>query len=214
MKTDIAIVGLAVGVVGLLVALILRARWARPLGALLLAGAVVAEIMALQSHTGARAAGGDGPKLTPIPTGLPTTTKPSSSPTPTASASVVFHPHLLSQIHPGVEPIFKAVTVNKEFVRLVNAGTLPRHITGWTLSNGTVTYTFPDVIIPPHESILVRSGPGTNSTTVLHWNLSSYVWPRLGGHVFLRDGQGRLINQCIYHISQEQIDAGHPSASC
>lgn len=211
MKSEMALIGLVVGVVGLLVALAIRARWARPLGALLLAVAVAAEIVAVQAHTGARAEDGIKP-TTPIPTVVVTT--PSSQPTSTTTPTFVILPKLLTQVHPGVEPIVKTITVNKEFVRLLNAGTVPKHVNGWKLSNGTLIYTFPDVTIPPHGSIVVRSGVGTNTATVLHWNRTSYVWPRNGGHITLRDGQGRLIDQCTYRISDAQIQAGDASASC
>src|SRR5580765_6018857 len=105
MKSEMAVIGMVVGVAGLLVALVIRARWARPLGAFLLPVAVAAEILAGQAHTGARAEDGIKP-TTPIPTAVVTT--PSSQPTSSTTPTFVILPQLLAQVHPGVEPILKA----------------------------------------------------------------------------------------------------------
>ena len=111
----------------------------------------------------------------------------------------------------------KVGTVNKEFVRLTNVGTKTYNLGGWRLSNGTTTFVFPPLSFSPQTSILVRTGSGTNttptaspnSTTTLHWNLTSYVWSHPRGRIYLRDAQGKLINVCAYAVAQ-----GEASASC
>jgi hypothetical protein len=209
---SLAIAGLAVGVVGVLIALAIRTRWARPVGAVLLALAVMAEVAAVQAGPSSRAGTGGRSSPASFPTGLattgtplaPTTIKPVTIPPP--------RPQLLSQIHPGVLAITKLIVVNKEFVRLTNNGTAPAPLAGWVLSNGTFTYTFPvGTVIPPHESLLVRSGPGINSTTTIHLNLTHYIWPKVTGTATLKDAHGVVVQTCHYLRDVAHQD---PSATC
>jgi hypothetical protein len=217
MKNGMAIVGLAMGVVGLIVALAVRQRWARPVGAVLIAIAVVAEIAAVQAHGGGAAADGGGAKLTPIATATTPSSLPTAQPTSSPTGTFVISPRLLSQVHPGIEPITKVGTLNKEFVRLTNNGTKSYSLGGWRLSNGRITFVFPPVTLAPHSSLVVKTGsgtnttgsPGSNTTTILHWNLTSYVWPHQGGTIYLRNPQGKVINVCQYAVAK-----GQTSASC
>jgi hypothetical protein len=211
---SLALVGLAIGVIGVLVAVLIRARWARPVGAILLAVAVLAEVAAVQAGPSHSANGGDGggQRATLPPTFLSGSTNPPVSPSsgrpPTLPPST---PHLISSIHPGQAPITKTNVVNKEFVRLTNNGTAPVHIGGWVLTNGSFIYTFPvGLTIAPHDSLVVRSGPGTNVAGTVHLNQSHYVWPHTGGHVILKNGAGALQQMCTYPA----VSQSNPSASC
>jgi hypothetical protein len=209
-KGSIAIVGLVVGIVGLLLAMAVRRRWARPLGAFLLIIGVAAQVVALQSRSPSSAQGGRTVVSLP-PTGgdLPTTGPQSLPPETLPSFSVPpTRPHLLSQIHPGTEPITKPFVVNKEFVRLANTGSDPIALGGWHLSNGSISYTFPTFTLPPHHSIVLRTGIGTNNATTLHWNLSHYAWPK-AGNASLVDAHGAVVQRCPYHLIGTD-----PSASC
>lgn len=214
---SLALVGLAVGVIGVLMAVLIRARWARPVGAILLAVAVLAEVAAVQAGPSHSAGddGGGGQRATLPPTfatGLPGSSSapvtPSTGKPPTLPPVL---PHLLSQIHPGLAPITKLVVVNKEFIRLTNNGLQDAHIGGWVLSNGSFAFTFPVGTVVPHgESLVVRTGAGTNVSGTIHMNQTHYVWPHDGGRAILKDGTGRLIQTCSYGA----VNTDNPAASC
>jgi len=210
---SLAVVGIAIGLAGVALALLVRMRWARPAGALLLAVAVLAEVAAVQARPAQPGSGkgSSNPILQTQPGGavLPTTGIPSPSGTFVIPPPV---PHLLSQIHPGLAPITKLIVLNKEFVRLTNTGTQDAHIGGWVLSNGSFTYTFPVGMIVPHGgSLIVRTGPGTNITGTIHLNLTHYIWPKVVGVAILKNAQGKVVQTCHYRRDVEHQD---PSASC
>jgi hypothetical protein len=205
-----SIAGLVIGAAGGLVALLVRRRWARSLGLGLLAVAVVLEIVGVQMPDRSSASGG-GPRRTTVPPPVltvpseePSSTQPSSAPLP----SLNIRPALLSHVHPGTKPIVKRVTVNKEFVRLFNHATHPIYLGGWHLTNGTVTFTFPGVTLPAGKSLDVRTGPGTDSFDVLHWNLTYYVWHHPSGTIVLRNAKGVLVDTCTYHMLSGETSAG------
>ncbi len=207
----IAILGLIMGAAGALVSMVVHQRWARPVGVGLLALAVFAEVLALQTRNGSAASDG-APALTTVPPTFlspppasSSSGRPSSNPLP----SLNIQPKLLAQVHPGYLPILKPVVANREFVRISNHANHPIYLGGWHLSNGSVIYTFPGVTLPAGESLIVRTGPGTNAPGTLHWNLSSYVWHSPTGRITLRNAKGALVDTCIYHVL-----AGQHSAAC
>jgi Lamin Tail Domain len=209
---SLALVGLAIGAVGVLMAVLIKARWARPVGAILLAVAVLAEVAAVQagpSHS-ANGGGGGGQRAT-----LPPSFGAGSSVPVTPSGGLVTlppaRPHLLSQVHPGLLPITKAIILNKEFIRLFNSGTNDAHIGGWVLSNGSFSYTFPVGTVVLHgQSLVVRTGTGTNVPGTIHLNQTHYIWPHDGGHAILKDGSGKVLQTCTYAA----VSTDNPSASC
>jgi hypothetical protein len=210
----LALVGLAIGAIGVLTAVLIRARWARPVGAILLAVAVLAEVAAVQagpSHSANGGAGG-GERATLPPTFLSGSTNPPlSSPSGKPPVLPPVLPHLLSQIHPGLLAITKPIVVNKEFVRLTNNGTQDAHIGGWVLSNGSFSFTFPVGTVVPHgQSVVVRTGTGTNGNGTIHLNQTHYIWPKAGGHAILKDGTGKVVQTCTYGV----VTTDNPSASC
>ena len=207
----IAILGLIVGAAGALMAVVIHQRWARQLGVGLLALAVFVEVLALQAGDGSAASGG-GPTLRTVPPSLfspPPSSSSSGQPSSNPLPSLNIQPALLAQVHPGYLPILKPVVANREFVRLSNHASHPIYMGGWHLSNGSVTYTFPGVTIPPGESLIVRTGPGTNVPGTLHWNLSSYVWHSPTGRITLRNAKGTLVDTCNY-----RVPAGEHAAGC
>jgi hypothetical protein len=207
---SLALVGLAVGVVGVLLAIAVRARWARPVGATLLVLAVLAEVAAVQARSPESGAGPTTPPVLqtlpnhPSTPGIPSSGRPFTVP-PAA-------PQLLSQIHPGLLPITKAVVVNKEFIRLTNTGSQPAHIGGWVLSNGSYAYTFPvGLVVASGDSLVVRSGVGTNVPGTIHLNLTHYIWPKDAGTAILKNGAGNVVQTCRY---KRDVAHDDPSASC
>src|SRR5437660_2003423 len=180
----IAVAGLLVGLAGVGLAVAVRERWGRPLGALLLAAAVVAEVFAVSARSPSSAAGGGGPTVGVQIGGSapPASSQPSHSPGNLPSIPIL--PHLLAGVHPGWQAVVRASGVNHEFVKLQNTGTQSFYMLGWTLSNGSLLYHFPGVTLKPHQTLSVRSGPGSSSFStdqiVLHWNQTHYVWPHVG----------------------------------
>jgi hypothetical protein len=149
--------------------------------------------------------------VTVPPTGqdLPTTSASSAPPETLPNFSLPpTRPHLLSQVHPGLEPITKPFVVNKEFVRLANNGTQPIALGGWRLSNGSISYLFPTFTLAAHHTVVLRTGIGTNNPTTLHWNLTHYAWPKEGA-ASLIDAKGAVVQHCPYHLV-----GSDPSASC
>ncbi len=211
---SLAIVGVVIGLAGVLLALVVRMRWARPVGALLLAVAVLAEVAAVQARPSQQGSGKGSSN--PILQTQPGTGGPlPSTGIPSPSGSFVIPPplpHLLSQIHPGLLPITKLIVLNKEFARLTNLGTLDAHIGGWVLSNGSFTYTFPvGTIVPKGGSLIVRTGPGTNVEGTIHLNLTHYIWPKDVGVAILKNAQGKVVQACHYRRDVQHQD---PSVSC
>jgi len=210
MHSGVAVAGILIGVIGVIIAVAVRTRWARPVGGTLLIVAVAMEVFTLSSHTGSGQAAGGGPTTHLPPTSIVVTTTPTIPSTSRPTPSVQFAPHLLAAIHPGnsaVDPVIKANTANKEFVRLSNSGTQAYHIGGWRISNGSVTYIFPvGQTLPGGWTLVVRTGPGTNTSSplsksiVLHWGRSTYAWPFPKGTIALRDAKGHLINTCRYSV--------------
>jgi hypothetical protein len=195
-KGSIAIAGLVVGIIGLLLAMAVRKRWARPLGAFLLVVGVAAQVVALQSRSPSSAAR-DGSRFTPPP--IDTTAPPPSSASPVPTFSIpppVLR--LLASVHPGTQPILHPGGVNKEFVKLLNPGTGDVAIGGWRLSNGSITFTFPSITLAAHQSLELHSGPGVNSSTDLYWNQTHYVWPA-SGTATLTNADGQEVQRCPYH---------------
>lgn len=87
--------------------------------------------------------------------------------------------------------------LNGEWVRVVNRGTGPVLIAGWTLSDKTssFTYVFPAVLLLPDQPVTVFTGSGTMNDTALYMGRSSPVWGNSGDIAILRDGSGTLADE-------------------
>jgi hypothetical protein len=177
----------------------MRAGWVRLVGIVLVALAVTAGVVALAARTSSNpAASGPTSVSTTSPSPSPIVTGPATTPATAPAFSLPpIRVRVIRSIHPGLVPAAKPELL-KEYVRLVNPWTHPIHLAGWTLSNGSLTYRFPSITVPAGGAISVRTGTGVDTSTVLHWNLTKYVWPELRGVATLRRGNGTVIQQCSY----------------
>jgi hypothetical protein len=195
----IVVIGVGIALAGVLAALVIHAGWARLVGTVLIVVAVVVEVFAISALSSPNEAA-SGPTTVPTtaPSPSPSGTAPATTPATTPVSSLPpIQVRVITSIHPGLEPPVKP-TLLKEYVRLANPWSHPIHLAGWTLSNGSLTYHFPSMTVPAGGALSVRTGPGINTPTVLHWNLTQYVWPKLSGVATLRRGNGTVIQRCSY----------------
>jgi hypothetical protein len=121
-----------------------------------------------------------------------TTTTPSS--TTTLSAGAVIGISAVQFDAEGDDR--KAENLNTEWVEVKNSGNAPQDLSGWTLSDASNhTYTFPqNFVLGAGDSVKVRTGSGTDSTSDLYWGRGSPIWNNDGDTVTLKDEDGRTVD--------------------
>jgi len=87
--------------------------------------------------------------------------------------------------------------LNGEWVQVANRGSGPVLIAGWTLSDRTnrSPYTFPAVVLLPHEFVTVYTGSGAMNDSALFMGQTSPLFGNSGDLAILRDGAGTIIDQ-------------------
>lgn len=108
-------------------------------------------------------------------------------------------PVKISKIHydaPGPDP----ENPNGEWLELVNGGSAPVDLTGFTLKDeANHIYTFPEMLLQPGQGLRLYSGQGHNRHDTLYWGLQGdSVWSNTGDTAYLRDPEGRLVNSSTY----------------
>jgi competence protein ComEC len=90
----------------------------------------------------------------------------------------------------------KAENLNTEWVEVKNSGNAPQDLSGWTLSDASNhTYTFPqNFVLGAGDSVKVRTGSGTDSTSDLYWGRGSPIWNNDGDTATLKDEDGRTVD--------------------
>jgi hypothetical protein len=87
---------------------------------------------------------------------------------------------------------------NGEYVCLKNYNGEPADMTGWRLRDDQEhEYRFPHFVLAVGATVKVRSGPGQNTATELHW-ASGLVWNNGGDTILLIDTQGREVCHFVY----------------
>ncbi len=83
------------------------------------------------------------------------------------------------------------------WVDLENDTDAPQDLSDWELRDANNSpFVFPaGTVVPPGESLRVRSGEGENTPTELFWGRLAPVWNNLGDTVFLYDAGGTLVDQ-------------------
>ena len=116
------------------------------------------------------------------------------APTEAAAASVAFS--TVQYDSPG-DDTGSNTSLNKEWIRVTNAGTTTQSLTGWTLSDPQAhIYVFPAFKLKPGKTVTVHTGPGTNSRTDLFWDAGGYVWNNSGDKALLKDSARKLVDTC------------------
>ena len=115
----------------------------------------------------------------------------------------------LTIVEPGAVPqiriseiMFKPAESSKEWIELFNAGTTDVDIANWTIADPAYsgTITSETMIISPGDYIIITEFDTTFSCTTILCD----GWPYLnndGDSIFLRDGSGMLVDQCVYEVS-------------
>lgn len=88
------------------------------------------------------------------------------------------------------------LNIEEECVTVINTGDLPIQLNEWKIRNqrATHTFTFPDLIIRPKESIIIFSNTsGNNSDNKLYWTREC-VWNKKGDKAYLYDSNWHFIH--------------------
>jgi competence protein ComEC len=131
------------------------------------------------------------PTDTPVPptaTKAQPTTTPSQVPTQSPTAKVV------------IVKVFNSG--RQEYVEIVNQGSAPQNLGGWTVSGskGPETFRFPDgYVLEAGANVRLHSGEnGVDAPpTDIYWTVKN-VWNNDGETVYLKDTQGNLVDEYKY----------------
>ena len=94
-----------------------------------------------------------------------------------------------------------SLNLNDEWVRITNQGEEPLDLEGWGLRDESSShrYRFGPLVLPPGESVTVRSGCGTDTDVDRYWCVSgSAIWNNGGDTAFLLDPVGNVVAQLGY----------------
>jgi hypothetical protein len=207
----LAVIGLAVGVAGGLLAWLVRTPAGRGIGVTLLVAAVVVEGVAVLG----RPADGDQSIAPPVSPPV-IVTSPSGTPTPTGGSSSgvipsTFHHQFLTVVHfhEDTSSGRSQRILNTQFVLLSNHGTQSVNLAGWTLSSASTgaVYTFPSITIAPNAEISLHTGTGTDTSDTLHWGRSSSAWSGVEDTATLKNPSGGLEDACHYIVHGDETSA-------
>jgi hypothetical protein len=86
-----------------------------------------------------------------------------------------------------------------EFVLIENLGGSAQDVTGWTLEDEAHhSYRFRPFSLEAGAGVRVWTGEGDDSQTDLYWGCGQGIWTNEGDTAYLRDDQGRLIDEYSY----------------
>ncbi|MFI5642049.1 lamin tail domain-containing protein [Streptomyces goshikiensis] len=94
-------------------------------------------------------------------------------------------------------------SLNGEWVQITNSTTGTVSLKGWTLTDASRhTYTFPTFTLKPGKTVTVKTGRGTNTSTVLYQQRGAYVWNNDKDTATLRRAGGALHHTCAYNSTR------------
>ena len=100
-------------------------------------------------------------------------------------------------------------SLNAEWVRIKNATSTRKTLTGWTLhDSSTHVYVFPTFALGAGASVKVHTGSGANTAGNLYWHEGFYVWNNSGDTATLTNAAGTVVDRCGYTSSAD------PEAPC
>ncbi|WP_328462116.1 lamin tail domain-containing protein [Actinoplanes sp. NBC_00393] len=129
----------------------------------------------------------------------PTTTppKPTTPPAPPAPAvgSVQF---TRIQFNAPGKDTKKNKSLNGEYFRITNKTKKTINLKGWTVRDAAGNlYRFTTTLnLRAANSVIVRTGKGTSSSSLRYWGRTSHVWNNGGDTAYLRTGAGKTIDTC------------------
>lgn len=84
--------------------------------------------------------------------------------------------------------------LDDEYVEFENAGNAPLDLDGRVVWEGDDSeYEFQDVTLGPGETIRLRTGIGSDTSSDLYWGLESPVWNNDGDTLEVRDETGAVV---------------------
>ena len=90
-------------------------------------------------------------------------------------------------------------SVNGEYVVLRNTGSTSRSLTGWTLRDAANhVYKFGTLTLGAGNTVVIRTGKGTNSSTTRYWGMGYHVWNNSGDKAYLRNSVGTAMDYCAW----------------
>ena len=98
---------------------------------------------------------------------------------------------------PGVDSGSNA-SLNGEWAKLTNKTKATIDLKGWIVRDASAhVYTFSSTFrLGAGKSVVVRTGKGSNSSTVRFWGSRSYIWNNGGDTATLRTAAGKTIDAC------------------
>lgn len=92
-----------------------------------------------------------------------------------------------------VAAVIDAGDIQHEALFLTNAGAAALNLKGWSVSDGRGhVYSFPDVTLKGHGTIILHTGVGQDDEVNLYWGLDVALWEE-GTTVLIKDAGGRVV---------------------
>jgi Lamin Tail Domain len=101
-------------------------------------------------------------------------------------------------------------SLNGEYAQIKNMTRKAVSLKGWTLRDKTSAadhvYTFGAFTLGAGKTVTVRTGKGTNTSTIRYWGRSggtfAYIWNQSADTAYVRNPSGKLIDSCSYNSSR------------
>ena len=91
-------------------------------------------------------------------------------------------------------------SLNGEYLVLKNHSTAAKTVSGWSVKDAAgYTYTLPTLTMGAGKTLTIRTGKGTNTSTVRYWNRTWYVWNNDKDTAYLRTSSGVVADSCSYN---------------
>jgi hypothetical protein len=90
-------------------------------------------------------------------------------------------------------------SLNAEWIRLKNAGSTARKLTGWTIRDRSGhVYRFGAYTLAAGKAVTIHTGKGSNTPHNRYWRRDKYIWNNHGDTARLKNKAGELIDKCSY----------------
>lgn len=94
-----------------------------------------------------------------------------------------------------ITAVIGAGDIEQEALFLTNAGAAALKLKGWSVSDGRGhVYSFPDMTLKGHGTIILHTGVGQDDEVNLYWGLDTALWEE-GTTVLIKDAGGRVVLQ-------------------